>query len=60
MLPNMEKRYWFFIDQYKWKKILDEQESFFTGIYFEYQVNSQLNGSSAIICSPVNLSNLST
>ena len=44
MLPNMEKRYWFFIDQDRWKKILDGQESLFTGIYFEYQANSQSNG----------------
>jgi len=44
MLPNMEKKYWFFIDQDKWKKILNEQESLFTGIYFEYKVNSQSNG----------------
>jgi len=44
MLPNMEKRYWFFIDQDRWKKILDGQELLFTGVYFEYQVNSQPNG----------------
>jgi len=44
MLPNMEKRYWFFIDQDRWKKILDGKESLFTGIYFEYQANSQSNG----------------
>ncbi len=44
MLPNMEKRYWFFIDQDRWKKILDKEESLFTGVYFEYTVNSQLNG----------------
>ena len=44
MLPNMEKKYWFFIDQEKWKKILDGQESLFTGVYFEYQANSQPNG----------------
>jgi len=44
MLPNMEKRYWFFIDQDRWKKILAGQESLFTGVYFEYQVNSKLNG----------------
>ena len=44
MLPTMEKRYWFFIDQDRWKKILDGQESLFTGIYFEYQVNSKPNG----------------
>ncbi len=44
MLPNMEKRYWFFIDQDRWKKIIDGQESLFTGVYFEYQANSQSNG----------------
>jgi len=44
MLPNMEKRYWFFIEQDRWKKILDGQESLFTGVYFEYQANSQSNG----------------
>ena len=44
MLPNMEKRYWFFIDQERWEKILDGKESLFTGVYFEYQVNSQSNG----------------
>jgi len=44
MLPNMEKSYWFFIDRDRWKKILDGQESLFTGIYFEYQVNSKSNG----------------
>jgi len=44
MLPNMEKRYWFFIDKEQWNKILAGQESLFTGIYFEYQVNSQSNG----------------
>ncbi len=44
MLPTMEKRYWFFIDQDRWKKVLDGQESLFTGVYFEYQANSQSNG----------------
>lgn len=44
LLPNMEKKYWFFIDQDRWKKILDGEESLFTGVYFEYQVNSQPNG----------------
>ena len=44
MLPNMEKRYWFFIDQDRWDKIIAGQEPLFTGVYFEYQVNSQSNG----------------
>ncbi len=44
ILPNMEKRYWFFIDPDRWEKILGGDESLFTGVYFEYQVNSQLNG----------------
>jgi len=44
MLPSMEKRYWFFIDQDRWKKVLDGKESLFTGVYFEYQANSQSNG----------------
>ena len=44
MLPNMEKRYWFFIDQDRWKKVLDGTESLFTGVYFEYKANFQPNG----------------
>lgn len=44
MLPTMEKRYWFFIDQDRWKKILAGEESLFTGVYFEYHANSVING----------------
>ncbi len=44
MLPNMEKRYWFFIENEKWQTILANQETLFTGIYFEYQANSKING----------------
>lgn len=44
MLPNMEKRYWFFIDKERWEKILNGDESLFTGVYFEYQANSHPNG----------------
>lgn len=44
MLPNMEKRYWFFIKQETWAKVVSGKESLFTGVYFEYQVNSKQNG----------------
>jgi len=44
ILPNMEKRYWFFIKQETWDKVVSGQESLFTGVYFEYQANSKQNG----------------
>ena len=44
MLPNMEKRYWFFIKQETWAKVVSGKESLFTGVYFEYQANSKQNG----------------
>jgi hypothetical protein len=44
MLPNMEKRYWFFIKKEILDKVIAGKESLFTGIYFEYQGNSKQNG----------------
>ncbi len=44
MLPNMEKRYWFFIKQETWEKVIAGKESLFTGVYFEYHRNSKQNG----------------
>jgi len=44
MLPNMEKRYWFFIDKERWYRVTKGEESLFIGVYFEYQANSHENG----------------
>jgi len=44
MLPNMEKRYWFFIKKETWDKVIASKESLFTGVYFEYQLKSKQNG----------------
>jgi hypothetical protein len=44
MLPNMEKRYWFFIEKQRWADVESGKASLFTGIYFNYQVNSRQNG----------------
>lgn len=44
MLPNMEKRYWFFLEPDLWEKILSGQEKLFTGVYFEYSANQNRNG----------------
>ena len=44
MLPNMEKRYWFFIDKQRWAKATSGEEKLFTGVYFEYTANAQTNG----------------
>lgn len=44
MLPNMEKRYWFFIPKEKWEQVLSEKEELFTAVYFEYPANSKQNG----------------
>ena len=44
MLPNMEKRYWFFIEKQRWKNVESGKESLFTGVYFQYVANSQQNG----------------
>lgn len=44
MLPNMEKKYWFFIDKQQWSSVESGKELLFTGIYFQYVTNSQQNG----------------
>jgi len=44
ILPNMEKRYWFFIDKQRWSNVASGKESLFTGVYFQYSANSKQNG----------------
>ena len=44
ILPNMKKTYWFFIKKERWDKVVAEEESLFTGVYFEYLANSKQNG----------------
>lgn len=44
MLPNMEKRYWFFIDSQRWVGVESGKTPLFTGVYFNYQANSRQNG----------------
>jgi hypothetical protein len=44
MLPNMEKRYWFFIEKQRWENIESGKESLFTGVYFQYVANLKQNG----------------
>jgi len=44
MLPNMEKRYWFFFEPDHWEKVTSGNEKLFTSVYFEYDVNGKKNG----------------
>ena len=44
MLPNMEKRYWFFIERPMMEKIKEEKEKLFTAIFFEYPVSGGKSG----------------
>lgn len=44
MLPNMEKRYWFFIEPGLWEKIETGTQKLFTALYFEYQGSNGISG----------------
>lgn len=44
MLPNMEKHYWFFIEQELWKKAEENKEKVFIVLYFEYPTSSGKSG----------------
>ena len=44
MLPNMEKRYWFFLAHDLITRAKEGNEKIFTGIYFEYPVSGGKSG----------------
>ena len=44
MLPNMEKHYWFFIEEDLWRKAENGTEKIFTIVYFEYDAPSGKSG----------------
>lgn len=44
LLPNMEKKYWFFIEPEMWNKIVNENETVFVALYFEYPSLAGKNG----------------
>jgi hypothetical protein len=44
LLPNMEKRYWFFASPSIWEKVSKEDKSLYVAIYFEYPSLAGSNG----------------
>lgn len=44
LLPNMEKRYWIFIDSEKISKVKEGKEKLFTFLYFEYEIPNGKSG----------------
>lgn len=44
LLPNMEKKYWFFVEPSMWEKISNGNDTLYVGIYFEYPSISGSNG----------------
>lgn len=44
ILPQMEKSYWFFIKPEMWKRVIDEDDSMYVALYFEYPSLTGSNG----------------
>ena len=44
MLPNMEKRYWLFVDSDLVKKALASKKIIHTAMYFQYENLGKVNG----------------
>ncbi len=44
LLPNMEKRYWFFVDSDAMKRAKDDSEQIFVALYFVYEFAQGRNG----------------
>ncbi len=44
MLPNMEKKYWFFIEKNLMQQVKDGNEKLFTAVFFEYPVSGGKSG----------------